>query len=104
MIIFLLLFFTLSCSTEVVKKINDAIYHLQTEVNQLKVEEQLRSIVKQIASDINKSDEGSIEEDVQKNDELRMDVIQHDFKSNEINKDEDLDNRVRESNCRQTDL
>ena len=54
--------------------------------------------MKQIASDIIKSDEGSIEEDVQKND-----VIQHDFRSNEINKDEDLDNRVRESNCRQTD-
>ena len=55
--------------------------------------------MKQIASDIIKSDEGSIEEDVQKND-----VIQHDFRSNEINKDEDLDNRVIESNCRQIDL
>ena len=86
MIIFLLLSFTLSCSTEVVKKINDAIYYLQTEVNQHKVEEQLRSTVKQIASDINKSDEGYIEEDVQKNNELRMDVIQHDLEAMRLTK------------------
>ena len=42
--------------------------------------------MKQIASDINKSDEGYIEEDVQKNDELRMDVIQHDLEAMRLTK------------------
>ena len=62
------------------------------QINQLKKEmEEMRQLVQQHHPDTGKSDLGSIEDDVKQNAEdiieLRMDVIQQDYRINEVNKD-----------------
>ncbi len=88
--LFVLLLFTLSCQGEVTEDCNDAIGHLQAQVNQLKEEmEQMRVMMKQLTPDPVKSD--SIEEDVKQNTEdiieLKMDIIQNDIRLTRLVKD-----------------
>ncbi len=88
---FVLLLFTFSCRGEVTEDCNDAIDHLQAQVNQLKEEmEQMRlMMMKQLTPSPVKSD--AIEEDVKQNTEdiieLKMDVIQNDYRITEVVKD-----------------
>ena len=89
----LLASFLISCSQgEVNGNCKESIDHLQAQINELKDEmEKMRHMVKQPPPDTVKSELGSIEEDVQRNAEdileLKMEVIQQDFRIYQVNHD-----------------